>query len=151
MADNDIEILSNKVIYNRTVSSNVSGINAYYNFDNWGTITYSSTAKRLFQVIAVQSTHPAGGQYYSVSSYYIATGNAYSGGWQEQFVESNATSGQGTSTSIGCFRTGSTYHSALAENYSAGTYYVAWQLGMGGSGTANSNWNGWGIEITSYP
>ena len=69
----------------------------------------------------------------------------------EDWLESNATSGQGTTTSIGHHRSGTTYNASLAESYSASTYSMAWQLGMGGSGTANAGWNGWAYEITSYP
>ncbi len=151
MSDNDIEIRGTSFTFNRTGSTNVSGINAYYNFDSFGSMTYSTTAKQLFWVCAVQSSHPAGGGYYTVSAYYLAQRNMYSGGWTEDWLESNATSGQGTTTSIGHHRSGTTYNASLAESYSASTYSMAWQLGMGGSGTANAGWNGWAYEITSYP
>ena len=151
MSDNDIEIRGHGVTYNRTVSSNVSGINVYYNFDNFGYMSYSNTAKRMFYVIGVQSSHPAGGIYYKISAYYLHAANDYSGGWKEVFEESNALPARVPSTSTGHFRTGSTYNASLSENYASSTYTVAWQLAMGGSGTANSGWNGWGVEITSYP
>lgn len=134
-----------------TTSSNISGIAAYYNFDGLGYMQYSgTTVPRLYLFTAVQSSHPAGGSYWTPWSYWIAAKHQYSGGWKGQWSEERT--GPFAAAGIaGKYRQSGSYYDELAESWSDDTTYMAVLLQSGGSGTVIGGWNGYVVQYFCGP